>query len=312
MADGRPQAPGGLTARLALGAAAVAVAAAGLRAAVPAASWADGPWHRDGIALGIGLEAVLAGLLVAVEVRRRRDRGGGQPAAGLRAGLRAVLVTALIAIPVLILINAAGAIPARKPLPQRPPPQRVRSPSTPPSAVPHPGHGAGLDGALVLYALLIVAILAAAAIGVVLVRRRAPAGDWAELGEAAEDEPEAALRRAVTSGQAALRAVDDARLAIIACYVAMEGSLARAGTVRGAAETPDELLGRAAAAGLAGGGAAAALTTLFYEALFSTHPLPAGARDEARDALAALAAVLAGRAAREAAAAAASGAGEAQ
>jgi Domain of unknown function (DUF4129) len=313
MADGRPQAPGGLTARLALGAAALALTAAGLRAAVPAASWADGPWHRHGVALGIGLEVVLAGLLTAVEVRRRRDRSGGQPAAGLRAGLRAVLITALIAIPVLIAINAAGAIPARKPRPQRPPPQRVRLPSPPPSAAPHAGHGAGLDGALVLYALLIAAILVAAAIGVVLVRRRAPATGWAEVGEAAGEEPEAALRRAVASGQAALREVDDARLAIIACYVAMEGSLARAGTVRGAAETPDELLGRAAAAGLAGGGAAATLTTLFYEARFSTHPLPAGARDAARDALTALAAALADRAARAAAAAAAaSGAGETQ
>jgi hypothetical protein len=85
----------------------------------------------------------------------------------------------------------------------------------------------------------------------------------------------------------------------------MEASLARAGTVCGAAETPDELLGRAATAGLAGGSAAATLTALFYEARFSTHPLPAGARAEARDALAELAAALADRAAREAAAAAA-------
>lgn len=309
MADGhphgrRPHGPGALTARLAVAAAAVAVTAAGLRAATGSASWADGPWHQHGIALGAGLEVVFAGLLVAVQVRRRRDRGAGLPAAGLRAGLRAFLVAALIAIPVLVLINAAGQIPARRaPRSQRQPPGPVHLPS--PSARPHVGAvtGGRLDFTPVLYALLIALILVAAAIGVILVRRRARPADWADLGDEPEDEPEAALRRAVQSGQAALGEVDDARLAIIACYVAMEGSLGRAGTVRGAAETPDELLGRAAAAGLAGGAAAATLTALFYEARFSSHPLPAAARVQARDALAGLAAALADRAAREAAAA---------
>jgi Domain of unknown function (DUF4129) len=310
MADGHPQGrrrrgPGALTARLAVAAAALAVTAAGLRAATGPASWDDGPWHQHGIALGAALEVVFAGLLVAVEVRRRRDRGAGLPAAGLRAGLRAFLIAALIAIPVLVLINAAGEIPARRaPRSQRLPPGPVRQLS--PSARPHVGAvtGGRLDYTLVGYALLIVAILVAAAIGVILVRRRARPADWADLDDTTtEDEPEAALRRAVQSGQAALGEVDDARLAIIACYVAMEGSLGRAGTVRGAAETPDELLGRAAAAGLAGGGAAATLTSLFYEARFSSHPLPAAARVQARDALAGLATALADRAAREAAAA---------
>ena len=286
MADGRPQAPGGLTARLALAAAAVAVAAAGVRATVPATSWDDGHWRQDGIALGIGLEAVFGVLLVAVELRRRRDPDAGQPAAGLRAALRAVLITALIAIPVVVLAYA-GHLPARKPRPQRPPPGRIRLPSAAPSE--HVTHGAGTGVTLVLYALLITVILVAAAITVVLIRRRAPAAAWAETGDLEDEEPEAALRRAVASGQAALADIDDARQAIIACYVAMEASLARAGTVRGAAETPDELLGRAVTAGLAGGGAAATLTALFYEARFSTHPLPAGARDEARIALAELA-----------------------
>jgi hypothetical protein len=308
MADGRPQAPGGLTARLALVAAAVAVAAAGLRAAVPATSWDDGRWRQDGIPLGLGLEAVFAVLLIVVEMRRRRDPGAGQPAAGLRGGLRAFLITAVIALPVLVLADAVGHLPARKARPQRPPAGRLRAPSPPPSAHATRG-GGGVDVTLVLYALLIAAIVIAAAITVVLIRRRAPAASWAEVGELEDEEPDAALRRAVASGQAALADIDDARLAIIACYVAMEASLARAGTVRGAAETPDELLGRAAAAGLAGGGAAATLTALFYEARFSTHPLPAGARAEARDALAELAAALADRAAREAAAAAAEQAG---
>jgi Domain of unknown function (DUF4129) len=314
MADGhpdgrRPHDPGALTGRLAVAAAALAVTAAGLRAALPSASWSDGPWHQDGIALGAGLEVVFAGLLVAVEVRRRRDRGAGQPAAGLRAGLRAFLVTALIAIPVLVLVNAAGQIPRRPARQPGQPPAAV--PRATPPARPHVGvvHGGRLDYTVVWYALLILAILVAGAIGVILVRRRARPADWADFGEADEDEPETALRRAIQSGQAALHEVDDARLAIIACYVAMEGSLGRAGAVRGAAETPDELLGRAAAAGLAGGGAAATLTALFYEARFSSHPLPATARVQARDALAELATALADREAATAASTATGGTG---
>jgi len=53
----------------------------------------------------------------------------------------------------------------------------------------------------------------------------------------ADEDPD--LSRAVQSGHAALRQVDDARAAIIACYAAMERSLAKAGAARGQAETPD-------------------------------------------------------------------------
>ena len=82
---------------------------------------------------------------------------------------------------------------------------------------------------------------------------------------------------------------DDAKAAIIACYVAMEESLERAGTARAAADTPDELLARAAGSGLVRTGAAARLTALFYEARFSSHPMPLEQRDEAQRALAELA-----------------------
>jgi hypothetical protein len=59
------------------------------------------------------------------------------------------------------------------------------------------------------------------------------------------------------------------------------------------ADTPDELLARAVAAGLAQGPAATRLTRLFYEARFSTHPLAQGERDAAEQALTELAAGLA-------------------
>jgi hypothetical protein len=76
--------------------------------------------------------------------------------------------------------------------------------------------------------------------------------------------------------------------------VAMEQSLAEAGTARAAADTPDELLTRAAARGLVRGGAAARLTGLFYEARFSSHLMVRSQRDDAEQALADLAASLTG------------------
>jgi hypothetical protein len=69
----------------------------------------------------------------------------------------------------------------------------------------------------------------------------------------------------------------------------MEESLAEAGMARAVADTPDELLARAADHGLVRTGAAARLTGLFYEARFSSHPMPAAQRDEAQQALAELA-----------------------
>ena len=99
----------------------------------------------------------------------------------------------------------------------------------------------------------------------------------------------------MAEGTAALAAIDDARAAIIACYVAMERSLADRGTARDAADTPDELLRRAVASGTVHGGAAGRLTALFYEARFSTHPLDAGQRDAASAALDELAAELAAK-----------------
>jgi hypothetical protein len=110
--------------------------------------------------------------------------------------------------------------------------------------------------------------------------------------EIAEDSGD--LREAVESGRAALAELDDARAAIIACYAAMERSLADRGAERGAADTPDELLRRATDTGVVRGLSAGHLTRLFYEARFSSHPLGPEQRDAARQALDDLAAELAG------------------
>ena len=112
-----------------------------------------------------------------------------------------------------------------------------------------------------------------------------------EGGFIAEDSE--GLREAVESGRSALRTIDDARAAIIACYLAMENSLGERGTARTIADTPDELLARARASGMVRGTAAARLTALFYEARFSSHPLDHRQRDAAERALDELADALA-------------------
>jgi hypothetical protein len=156
-----------------------------------------------------------------------------------------------------------------------------------------------------LYGLLIAVLVAAVLLSIWWSRRarlrsESGTGDFAADDSEDPEDPED-LREALGSGRAALRTVDDARAAIIACYVAMEKSLAERGAAQKVADTPDELLARATRSGLVRGSASARLTALFYEARFSSHPLGRGQRDAARDALEELAAALAEPAEAEAA-----------
>lgn len=99
----------------------------------------------------------------------------------------------------------------------------------------------------------------------------------------AEDE---ALADALIAGRSALGG-DDARAAIIACYAAMETSLAQAGISRERSDSPSDLLHRATARDLptAGTRDAQVLTDLFREARFSSHPMTAQHLEAARRAL---------------------------
>jgi hypothetical protein len=94
------------------------------------------------------------------------------------------------------------------------------------------------------------------------------------------------LADAVDRGRRALLEGTDARAAVIACYAAMEESLAESGVIRRASDSPQELLERAVAGGLPSGAAAVALTALFREARYSTHPMDGSHRDRAEAALA--------------------------
>jgi hypothetical protein len=260
---------------------------AGIRAAGPAAG-GRGPWRPDALAIGIGLEVALGLLQIALAIRARRSRAAGHLATVLRSWVRGLAALVMIAIVAVAAGNLVGTktggsrvfrIISGKSAKQKAP----KLPKNPALSAPYLGY--------ILFGLIVLVAIIACVVLVTRLRRSRPGGYASEPPVDETDE----LRRAVESGRTALRAVDDARAAIIACYLAMEGSLAMAGTARTVAETPDELLGRAAAAGLIHGPAAARLTGLFYEARFSSHLLPASAKDDARRALEAISAELRGK-----------------
>jgi hypothetical protein len=274
---------------------------AGLRGVVPAPRW-DGPLKADGLVIGIVLEVVFGALLLVVRSRDAAARRAAEarpytaeerdiePPQALRFTLKYVLALCMIGVAIVIITDLHLHFFSKGN--QALPPKLTFKPHPPPAGGPGPG-GSSFHFPLgtVLNVLLIVAIVAAVAVSVWWsTRLRRPAAPLVIEDVTSED-----LREAVNEGRAALAGIDDARAAIIACYLAMERSLADRGTARGAADTPDELLARAVAGGTVRGGAAGLLTSLFYEARFSTHPLSAGQRDAASAALDQLAAELADR-----------------
>jgi hypothetical protein len=129
--------------------------------------------------------------------------------------------------------------------------------------------------------LFIVVALGAAAITVY--RRRRYRVTLAERGPVPAPEP---LAEALAAGAQALREDPDPRTAIIACYAAMERSLANAGSPADAADTPAEVLARATAGGLVSSSCAGTLTGLFRRARYSRHPMTEDDRTTAMEALA--------------------------
>ena len=271
---------------------------AGLRGAVAEPRW-NGPWQRDGLAIGLALEVVL-GILLVIMMRRRAVRARAALAGGavnsvavkLRGVLTFVLSTGMVAVAVIVIIGLHLRLFTAQPRLRRLPgsPQAAPSLRIPPGGS-KPASTFHFPAAVLLYALLVVLLVAAVVLSIWWSRRFRPPGQARTAGVIVEDSQD--LREAVESGRSALQTLDDARAAIIACYLAMETSLAERGTARAVADTPDELLARARATGLVRGTAAARLTALFYEARFSSHPLDRSHRDAAAHALDELAAALA-------------------
>jgi hypothetical protein len=250
-------------------------------------------WHtrsktRD-VFVAAALEAVVVTLLLFLWARSRSARPGDQLEARLRTALLAVLGTVAVALTATGLLFAPGT---SAPGGSGPSVQRSRlcqafsncSRPTKPPSVARPVHFPFLDVAYGLAAALVVAALVAVAVWAIRTASwHAPqaSGVFAEEhSEAPEDVLEV--------GRRAMLGLDDARAAIIACYVAMEERLARAGTSRLSSETPDEFLSKVASELGAGAGAAARLTSLFYEARFSSHSLDQTRRAAAERALAEL------------------------
>jgi hypothetical protein len=259
---------------------------AGLHGATGAPRW-DGPLHRYGVTIGVVLEVVFGTLLVITI--RRSPAEDNLVAIKLRAVLTWVLGAAMAVVAVvtvsglhLHLFSGTSSRPRLVPPSVRPP--------TPAAAPRSHRPGFSIPLSAVLYALLVLFLLAGVVLSIWWARRLPRPASPGEAGAVAEDSAD--LRQAVDSGLSALRTLDDARAAIIACYVAMEHTLAERGAARGVADTPDELLARATSSGAVRGTAAARLTALFYEARFSSHPLDQRQRAAAEQALGELAAAL--------------------
>jgi Domain of unknown function (DUF4129) len=263
---------------------------AGLRGAVGALRW-DGPLHADALVVGVVLEVVIVTMLVILLIRRRT---GSQETTAVK--LREVLLYALGAGGVAAAVVLVAGLHLHL-FSQRARPRSIRVPVPTPSGSIRPRLGTGapphISLTVLLYALLVVVLLAGIAVCIWLARRLRPPAVRRDDGDGFIVEDPERLREAVESGRSALRTVDDARAAIIACYLAMEAHLAERGAARGAAGTPGELLTRATERGLVRGTAAGRLTALFYEARFSSHPLGHQQRDAAERALDELAADLA-------------------
>jgi hypothetical protein len=154
----------------------------------------------------------------------------------------------------------------------------------------HSGSGLGSTARHILLgigiALLVAAVVVAAVFLWRLLYRPVAAGHPATYATA--DDEQRRLADAVDSGRRALLDGIDARAAVIACYLAMEESLAASGVARRVSDSPQDLLERAATSGLTGD-SAAVLTELFREARYSTHPMGDSHRDRAAAALAEIA-----------------------
>ncbi|MFJ9773125.1 DUF4129 domain-containing protein [Kitasatospora sp. NPDC101157] len=245
------------------------------------------------VLLGLAWASVVGRFAVRFREEVRHLDGPTPRAERLRAATMLLLPVAAVAVPVLLLVlnrrAASGPsgprlVPGLGPGAAMPTPQaETRAPEVPGVVL-----GAGVLVAALFVLAAAVALLFAV---VVLLRLRGRQRPVALPGVVAAS-PESALAEAVASGRRALEGTD-ARAAVIACYAAMEGSLAASGLPRHAWESPTELLRRVLSDERVDATAARELTALFREARYSTHRTDDDHVRRARTALDAIAARLA-------------------
>jgi hypothetical protein len=254
------------------------VSTLGIRALAEGHLGSTPPAGRGGqqLVIVLLLAGLVAGVVGLLASRRRRTRRSGMPR---RPPWWAPLVTlALFTLALMLAVMLFGRLGLQMP------DDGTAAPPTPPAPFPGvPGGWPAGSTALLALACLLAALLIGRRL---LARPEPPVFPSAE--DALPPEPWATLQAAVDSGDTALHDTDDPRRAIIACYAAMEDSLAGVGAPRRITDTPDELLRRATQAGLVDAAPAETLTGLFREARFSTHPMTAAQRDAAAGSLAAL------------------------
>jgi Domain of unknown function (DUF4129) len=288
------------TAAVALVAVLCAVAAIGLqaRAALPvrldtSAAWLTGPAANDlfGVMAGAGDVALIA-MLVLVFRRRMRKRaeqadGNSQEAELPQTSRWSKLVillypVAVFAIPILLLSRHLRhrLVPLELPGFGR--------------AAGRAAQHAGRDATGSSWPVLTGIVLAVAIVtAIVMLERRH--GVYKRPARLRRPKLRSSpLRTALAAGAAALREGTDPRAAIIACYAAMEQALAGAGAAPSAADTPAEVLGRAAEGGLIRSSAADDLTGLFRQARYGGRDIGEPERAAAQGALARLESDLAG------------------
>jgi Domain of unknown function (DUF4129) len=295
------------------GTAALALAALALRAAPDHPAWRAGGvlGERTGPTALLALGLAGGGAVLAARHRARRRDATDQPPLTERLLTAVGVLLPLFAVAVPLVLLMLPDRPGSPGDPQPTPPAATPTPGAetggyPPPVDDHPLPASGSEyhspGPLLGY--LALALLAAAALGAAVVlwrrfghllRRGTPPPPVTLTLD--EDDPGQALAEAVGSGRRALHGTD-VRAAVIACYAAMETSLARSGVPGRASDSPSDLLARAAADGLLTGEPPQTLAALFREARYSSHPMDAGHLDRARAALDAIAAQLATGAAR--------------
>jgi uncharacterized membrane protein len=265
----------------------IILAMAGLRGSVGKPKWTGS--HAADVTIGIVLLVVFAVLFGITQARQRAATRGATDDAEradslgkLRSAIMLVLGLAMIADVIAILYGLHLKLPKGNGR-QSPATAGGKPPTPKASPAGHFGSGGSFPLGDVLWGLLVVLIVVLAVLTLVWVSRQSRVLHRDDDYEIAEDSEN--LREAVASGRSALRSFDDAKSAIIACYVAMEGSLAERGAARTAADTPDELLARATQTQIVHGTAPARLTALFYEARFSSHPMDQSQRQAAEQAL---------------------------
>jgi hypothetical protein len=252
---------------------------------------------RSGGHVGRGAGAVRSGSVIALlaaawivgclalyarhRARLRIDHRLGPVEQRLATALRATLLVAAIAVPVpVVLLHRFGA-------PGHP------APLTRGSWSGYTGKPRDLGQdklALPPWLVLTVLVVAAVAlVGAFVYAYRLLLAEYVRKPKRVRPDPLAdaqLLADAVESGRRALLDNGDARAAVIACYAAMETSLAGSGVARHVSDSPNDLLVRAGASGLRTEGSASALTALFREARYSTHPMGDAHREQAAAALA--------------------------